>query len=143
MAERAWERLDLTAISDDIDDAKTSVADRQLDLKTAQDNFDEYKDLASDNASRIDYENRLTQAQNDYNEAVRKVEELTANRDSVEAQLELAMAAEKEALHSYENTLDGADVDKLSLAKARLDAATSGVCSCPGSPGQLHAHGSI
>ncbi|MFC2064878.1 HlyD family secretion protein [Chloroflexota bacterium] len=128
-AERAWERLDFTAFSDDIDDAKTSVADRQLDLKIAQDNFDEYKDLASDNASRIDYENRLTQAQNDFNEAVRKVEELTANRDSVKAQLELTMAAEKEALHNYENTLNGADVDMLSLAKARLDAATSGVAA--------------
>jgi multidrug efflux pump subunit AcrA (membrane-fusion protein) len=129
VAERAWENLDLDAIDKDIDDANATVADRQTDLDDAQENFDKYKNLANDNTTRIEYEDDLTLAQNDYNEAVREVEELTANRDSVKAQLDLTMAAEKEALHSYQNTLNGADVDKLSLAKARLDAATSGVAA--------------
>ena len=127
VAERAWERLDLNAISDNIDSANQTVADRLADLNTAQDEVDKNKDLPSDNFTRINAENQLTTARNNYNEAVRKVEELTASRDSVRAQLDLALAAEKEALRTYQNTLNGADVDKLSLAKASLDAATAGV----------------
>ena len=126
-AERAWERLDLNAISDNIDSADQTVADRLADLNTAQDEVDKNKDLPSDNFTRINAENQLTAARNNYNEAVRRVEELTASRDSVRAQLDLALAAEKEALRTYQNTLNGADVDKLSLAKASLDAATAGV----------------
>ena len=128
-AERAWENLDLDTISNNIDYADDIVSDRLAELNTAQENFDKNKNLASDDPNRIDLENKLTQARNNYNEAVRKVEELTANRDSVKAQLDLAMAAEKEALRSYQNTLDGADVDKLSLAKASLDAATAGAAA--------------
>ena len=126
-AERAWERLDLNAISDNIDSANQTVADRLADLNTAQDEVDKNKDLPSDNFTRINAENQLTTARNNYNEAVRRVEELTASRDSVRAQLDLALAAEKEALRTYQNTLNGADVDKLTLAKASLDAANAGV----------------
>ena len=103
------------------------MSDRKKDLVTAQDNLDKYKNLASDNPTRVDYENRLTTAQNNYNEALRKLEELTAKRDIPKAQLDLTTAAEQEAQRSYKNTLNGADVDKLALAKARLDASDAQV----------------
>jgi multidrug efflux pump subunit AcrA (membrane-fusion protein) len=127
VAARVWEKLDLNAIKKDIDTANTTINDRKKDLVTAQDNFDKYKNLAVDNTTRIDYENKLTKAQNDYNEALRKVEELTAKRDIVKAQLDLTSAAEQEALRIYHNTLNGADVDKLALAKVRLDASDAQV----------------
>jgi multidrug efflux pump subunit AcrA (membrane-fusion protein) len=124
-AQLAWDRLDTTAIQADIDTAQADVTARQTDLENAQKDFDKYSNLAADNATRKTYEDALRTAQTDYDLAVQKLEGLTAQRDRIRAMLDLALAAEAEAKHTYENTQDEPDADKLALAQGRLDSANA------------------
>ncbi len=126
-AERAWEALNLDDIDDRIEDAQTEVKDREQDLKDAQEEFDKYKDLDKDNSKRKTAEDDLETAQNDYNEAVRKEEEITRERDTVRVALDAAIAAEAEAKHQHEISSDGVNADQLALAQAGLDNAKAQV----------------
>lgn len=119
-AQRAWERLDLDALDRDIEDAQATLEDRRADLKDAQQEFDKYKDLDKDNASRSNAENRLEQAREDLNEASRRLDAARARRDSVRAALDAAEAQEVEARRTFQNSLDGPDKDQAALAEARL-----------------------
>jgi HlyD family secretion protein len=119
-AERAWERLDQDAIDNDIADAQTRLEDRRADLKDAQAKFDTYKDLPSDNASRKDAEDQLTRAQEDFNEAARRLDEARSRRDNPRAALDAALAQEAEARRTFENTQGGPDKDQFALTDARL-----------------------
>lgn len=128
-AERRWERLDVDNIEDRIEDAQTTVKDREEDLKDAQDEFDKYKDLSKDNSRRKTAEDDLEKAQEDYNEAVRKLEEITSERDSVRAALDAALAAEAEAEYQHEISTEGVNKDQLALAEARLENAKAQVAA--------------
>jgi len=128
-AQRKWEALNLDDIKDKIEDAETVVRDRKQDLDDAQEEFDKYKDLNEDNTKRKAAEDDLTDAQNDYNEAVRDLEEETRKRDSVRATLDQAQAAEAEAKYNYDNTQDGPNVEKLALLEDQLNTAKSQVAS--------------
>ncbi len=128
-AQHAWDQLNPTAIQTDIDNAQADVTSRQTDLNNAQSDFDKYSSLPSDNATRKSYEDKLRTAQSNYDDAVRKVEDLTNNRDTVRAALDAALAAEAEAKRAYENTQAGPDTDKLALAQARLDDANAQVAA--------------
>jgi HlyD family secretion protein len=122
-AERAWEALNVHDIEDRIDDADAEVEDRQSDLKDAQEEFDKFKDLDKDNSKRKTAEDALEQAQDDYNDAVRKLEETTRERDTVRATLDAAIAAEAEARHTYDQTSDGPNQEQLALMTSRLENA--------------------
>jgi multidrug resistance efflux pump len=122
-AQLAWDRLDLNAIQTDIDNARADVTARQTDLETAQTDFEDYKDLPADNATRKSYEDKLRTAQTNYDTAVQKLEDITNRRDAVRTALDTALAVEAEAKRTYENTAAGPDADKLALAQARLDNA--------------------
>lgn len=128
-AERDWENLNLDDIEDNIEDDKADVEDRAEDLKDAQDEFDKYKDLDEDNSKRKNAEDDLENAQEDYNEAIRKLEEDTRERDTVRAALDAALAAEAEARYQYELSAEGANKDQLELAQARLANAQAQVAS--------------
>lgn len=128
-AERAWEALNVHDIEDRIEDAKAEVEDRQTDLNDAQDEFDKYKDLDKDNARRKTAEDALEQAQEDYNDAVRKMEETTRERDSVRAVLDAAIAKEAEGKHTYEQSLDGPNQEQLALLSSRLENAKAQVAA--------------
>jgi HlyD family secretion protein len=122
-AQLAWDKLDLSAIQTDIDDAQADVTSRQAELEDAQKDFNKYSDLPADNATRKSYEDKLRTAQTSYDTALQKLVEMTTRRDSLHAALDTALGAEEEALRTYQNTQDGPDADKLALAQARLDAA--------------------
>lgn len=119
-AQRAWERLDLDALDRDIEDDQARFEDRREDLKEAQQEFDKYKDLAKDNASRANSEDRLEQAREDLNEAARRLDTTRARRDSVRAALDAALAQEAEARRLFETSQAGPDKDLAALAAARL-----------------------
>ena len=127
--QRDWEALNLDDIDDTIEDDKADVEDRTQDLKDAQEDFDKYKDLEKDNSKRKTAEDDLENAQEDYNEAVRKLEEDTRKRDTVRAALDAALANEAEAKHQFELSTDGANKDQLALAQARLDNAKAQVAA--------------
>jgi HlyD family secretion protein len=122
-AQLAWDQLDLNAIQTDIDKAQADVTSRQTDLTTAQTELAKYINLPASDATRKSYEDKLRTAQTNYDAAVLKVTDLTNRRDSLNAALDTARAAEAEAKREYENTQNGPDTDKLALAQAQLDAA--------------------
>jgi multidrug resistance efflux pump len=128
-AEKKWEDLNLDNLDDDIEDAKADVEDRQKDLDDAQEEFDKYKDLDEDNTKRKNAEDDLEDAQEDYNQAVRDLEAEIRKRDTVRAALDEALAAEAEARHKYELTLDGPDAEQLTYLEARLNNARAQVAS--------------
>ena len=128
-AERAWEALNLDDIENRIDDAKAEVEDRQTTLTDAQDEFDKYQDLDKDNARRKTAEDDLETAQENYKEAVRNLEELTREGDTVRVALDTALAAEAEAKHQYELSANGANSDQLTFAQARLDNANAQIAA--------------
>jgi len=121
--EKKWEDLNVQNIEDRIEDDKATVEDRQQDLNDAQDEFDKYKDLDENNSKRKAAEDDLEKAQEDLNQALRNLDETTRERDEVRAAYDAALAAEAEAKHQYEISLDGPNADQLALAKANLDAA--------------------
>ena len=122
-AEKKWDDLNVDDIETHIEDDKAIVEDRQQDLKDRQEDFDKYKELEKDNEKRKNAENALEQAQDDLNRAVRELEKDTRDRDEVRSAYDAALAAEAEAKHQYEISLDGPNADQLALAKANLDAA--------------------
>jgi multidrug efflux pump subunit AcrA (membrane-fusion protein) len=121
--EKKWDDLNLDNIDDTIDDRKATVAQREKDLKDAQEDFDRYKDLDKDNPTRKDYKDKLDQAQDNLNEAVRNLESETRKRDDVRADYDAALAAEAEAKHQYEISVDGPNPEKQAVVKASLDEA--------------------
>ena len=131
-AERDWEALNVDDIENRIDDAKAEAEDREVDLQDAKDEFAKYQDLDKDNSKRKTAEDDLEKAQEDYNEAVRKLEETTLERDTVRAALDSALAAQSEAKYQYEQSVDGVNKDQLALAEARLENAKAQVAAAEG-----------
>jgi multidrug resistance efflux pump len=122
-AERDWEKLDLSDIDDKIEDADADVQDKKEELDDAQDEFDKYKDLNKDNTKRKTAEDALEKAQEDYNESLRKREELVRGRDSVRAALDAALNNEAEAKRVYEQRAEALDPEQKVLLEARLNNA--------------------
>jgi multidrug efflux pump subunit AcrA (membrane-fusion protein) len=128
-AQRDWEDLNVDSIEDRIEDAKAELEDLEEDLQDAKDEFDKYKDLDEENARRVAAEDDLETAQEKYNEAVRELEEITRERDTVRAALDAALAAEAEAKYQYEISANGVNAEELALASARLDNAQAQVAA--------------
>jgi len=122
-AQLAWDHLNLNTIQTDIDTAQADVTSRQTDLENAQKDLDKYSHLPTNNATRKSYEDKLNTAQINYDTAVQKLENLTNQRDSVNAALNAALAAEAESKRTYGNTRNGPNTDQLALAQAQLDTA--------------------
>ena len=128
-AEKKWDDLNVDNIEDTIEDRQATVNDRKEDLNDAQDDYDKYKDLDEDNTKRKNAKDDLENAQDDYNQAVRDLETEIRKRDTVRAALDQALAAETEAKHQYEISLDGPNKEKLALLDARLNNAKAQVAS--------------
>lgn len=123
-AQKEWEKVKPTDVQDEIDKAEADVRDRQKKLEDAQEEFDKYKDLKTDNPTRRKAEDELRAAEANYNETRRKVEELQRKVDAPKALLESAIAAETEAKRKFENTMDGAaDPEQKAVLEARLNNA--------------------
>ena len=124
-----YDRLDLNVIQISIDDAQKVVDTRQTDLEKAQKDFDKYKDLPADAADHKMYEDKLSKTQINYDDALRLLLMQTGRRDEPKAALDTALGAEAEAKHTYENSQQGPDTEKLALAQARLDNASAQVAA--------------
>lgn len=118
-----WNNLDVKDIENRMKDQQNIVDQRQKDLDKAQAGFDKYKDRPADDFYRRNAADKLQSAQENFDEAIRKLESITRERDTVRAALDTALAAEAEAKYQYELTRDGPNKDELELAKAQLDAA--------------------
>jgi multidrug resistance efflux pump len=123
LAQRAWEKLDLDAIQTSITNAQVQVDSKKVSLDDAQNEFNRYKNLATNEAARKIAGDNLNVAQNNYNESLRNLEEISNQRDSLRAGLDAAMAAEMETKRIYDNARTGLDPDSLAMLEARLAAA--------------------
>ncbi|GAB4397837.1 MAG: efflux RND transporter periplasmic adaptor subunit [Anaerolineales bacterium] len=122
-AQIAWEKVNPNAIQDQIDTADADASDKKKLMDDAQTELDKYKDLKSDNPTRRSAEDALRTAQANYNDALRKSEDLHRQVDAPRAALDAALAAEAEALRKYSAQKDGPDPDQKALLEARLNNA--------------------
>lgn len=122
-AERAWEDLDLREIDDEIEEAEADLNDLKADLDDAEEEFEQYKDLNEDNNRRRDAKDDLEAAQKDYNEALRALEEIVQERDSLRAALDVALWNEAESKRVYDLRAAGLDSEQKALLEARLENA--------------------
>jgi len=127
--QKKWDDLNPRDIGRRIDDWQATVSDREKDLQDAQDEFDKYKDLDQENSRRKTAEDKLRNAQKDYDNAIADLEDIQRESDSVRAALDSALAAEAEAKYQYELSTDGANADELSLAATRLENAKAQVAA--------------
>lgn len=119
-AERAWDEVDTQEYEDGIEDARTEVADAEKELDDAEADFKPYQDLPKDNAQRENAQQTLDDAQDTYNTAKRKLDELVNDYELARANLAKAEAAQAEALHRFVQTADGPDPDQHKMAQDRL-----------------------
>ena len=122
-AQKKWDDINLTDIETRIVDRQKDVDDRLVDLKKAQANFDKYKALGKTDANYKDTLDQLDHAQGDYDKAIKDLEATIRERDVPRANLDAALAAEAEAKHQVELSIDGPNADQLALVKAQLAAA--------------------
>ena len=128
-AEEDWEDLNVDTIEDRIEDIEAEIEDLKEDLQDAQEEFDKYSNLDEDNSKRKTAEDELETAQENLNDKLRELESETRKRDEIEAVYDSALAAEAEAKHQYEISLDGPNADQLTLVKANLDSAKDALSS--------------
>jgi multidrug resistance efflux pump len=126
-AQKEWDDVNPRDITKRVDDQQSTVNDRKKDLDDAQDDFDKYKDLDTENSKRKTAEDALRSAQKDYDNALIDLEAIQRENDSARAKLDSALAAEAEAKHQYELSADGVNADQLTLAQSRLDNAQAQV----------------
>ena len=122
-AQAAWDAIDNQQTRDDIETASTKVADAQKELNTAKDDFEPYKDLPQDNSQRKSAQTTLDDANKTYSDAVVERDTLVNEFNLAEATLLQAKQALTETQHTFDQTKDGPDPDKLTLAQMRLDSA--------------------
>ena len=128
-AQKAWDDVNASDVQKRVDDQQATVNSRKKDLQDAQDEFDKYKELDVQNATRKTAEDKLRTAQKDYDTAVADLEDIQRESSGVRATLDSALAAEAEAKYQYDQSADGVNKDQLVLAQARLDNASAQVAA--------------
>ena len=131
---KKWNDLDVKDIEDRMKEQQDVLDQRVIDLKDAQAEFDPYKDKPENDFQRKNAFDKLVSAQENLDEANRKLESITRERDTVRVALDSAIATEAEAKLNYEsalngNTQGGALVEQMTLLKTRLTAAQAQVAS--------------
>ncbi len=130
-AQRDYNNITTPASQVDIDQAFANMILREDQLETAQDNFEEHAHKPADNIVRASHQSKLSQAQSDYDRAVRiyNAYSTPGNFTDIaisEAELELAS-------QNYEDAKDGPDPDALALVEARVSNAKAQVAAASAS----------
>lgn len=120
---KSWDDFNQDQYDDDLDRAKTDVADAEKELEDARDEFNKYASLDENNTNRQQAKTDLDSAQTKYDDALSKQSDIENEYRQLKADLDLSKALLDEARRTRENRKDGADKDQLTLAQARLDAA--------------------
>lgn len=120
-AQRDFNNITTPASQVDIDQAFANMILREDQLETAQENFEEHAHKPDDNLVRAAFQSKLSQAQSDYDVAVRIYNAFSTPGNFTdiaisEAELELAR-------QNYEDAKDGPDPDALALVDARVKNA--------------------
>jgi HlyD family secretion protein len=122
-AESALVRFDQKTYKDALDRAKNEVVDKKDSLDQSQTDFDPYKDWDPSNSTRKKFEQRLTDAQIAYDEAVRKVNALELQHQAAQVDLDAANDALKDAQRAYDRVKAGPNPDDIKVLQTRIAAA--------------------
>jgi len=122
-AQKVYDDLDTQVFRDELDTKTIDMQTAKDALEDAQKEFDKYKDLDPDNATRKNAETALDNAKADYQQAVYDHDLLQNQLDQATAALNLAKATVAEAHRAYEARSDGPDAEEGALAQARLENA--------------------
>ncbi|TAK11158.1 MAG: HlyD family efflux transporter periplasmic adaptor subunit [Anaerolineae bacterium] len=131
-AERALVNVQVPAKQTDIDQAYATVILAQDRLDKAQDDFEPYANKPEDNIIRANLLSALAQAQDVYDDAVRRWNNLSGTGTDIDlaqaqANLAIAQATLARAEQELAERSAGPDPDDLAFAQARLENAESQV----------------
>ena len=127
-AERALGRQTTIATQADIDDAKAAVILTADALDNIRDDFEPWADKPEDNLTRATLQAKLSLAQQNYDEAVRRLNGYQSTGNAIdiavaEADVVAAQAALADAERNYERLKDGPDAIEIALLEATVAAA--------------------
>jgi multidrug efflux pump subunit AcrA (membrane-fusion protein) len=128
-AERKIAGFGAPAEAIDIEVASSNVALARHALEQAQKDFKPYENKPEDNLKRAALLNKLSDAQQRYDDAVKQLNQLTGvivpefDMQQAQTELEIAQSRLKLAEDKYQTLMNGPDPDALELAQARLKNA--------------------
>ena len=123
----------------DVDAAWATVVIAKDKLENAQDDFQPYEKKDPDNLTRAQLQAKLAAAQQQYDDAVYRYNNLVGKANQyvqavAEADLALAEAQLADNRQQYEQLEDGVDPDALALAQARLNTAEANLAVAQAAP---------
>jgi membrane fusion protein YbhG len=138
-AQQYLDNITTKARSADIEAAWASVVIAQNKLENAQEDFDPYANKGQDNLARATFQAQLAAAQNQYDSAVERYNNLvgTANQyDLAVAQANVNMTEAKLAnsQQQYVKLQDGIDPDALATAQANVKTAEANLAVAQAAP---------
>lgn len=122
-AERAYDRFEDPSWDFKLEQAQVKVDDALEVLEEARQDLEPYLSRATDDPNRQYFEDRLAEAQNAYDEAVRRLEELKLQEKQAGERVELAKAQLTDVQAEYDRLKAGADAEDVAIAEARIAAA--------------------
>jgi HlyD family secretion protein len=126
-AEYRLNGLQTSASQTDIDSAQATVIILKDRLDKAQKNFAPYENKSEENIIRANLQAALARAQQEYDDAVRRLNNLQGtasdlNISIAEAELEVAQASLEDAQEQYDELLSGANQEDIQRAETRIAA---------------------
>ncbi len=133
-AERALNNLEAGGKPVDINSAQANVVILKDRLDKAWDDYKPYQNKPQDDVKRAQFLARYTDAQRNYDNAVRLLNNLQGSATDIDmaiaqANLSLAQASLALAEQDYEKVQNGPDPDLMAAAQARQTAAESGLAA--------------
>ena len=123
--QRRYDNYQKSSPITDVEQAEANLALARDKLDKAIDDYEPYADKPETDLTRANYLSRKAQAQEEYDDAVRLLNNLTGTADEIDveqaaADLQAAQAALANAERYYEEMADGPHPDVLAQAEARL-----------------------
>ena len=142
--DRATQRQDNLAApaeAADIDSAKATVVLAKDLLDKARDDYEPYANKPEDNVTRALLLSRLSAAQNTYDAAVTRLNNMIGVADDIDihladSELAIAQAQLADANRRYELVKNGPDPNEIVLAEARLQTAEANLAASLADPSQ-------
>jgi multidrug resistance efflux pump len=119
----------------DIDEAQATVILARDALDKAQDAYEPYANKSENNLVRANLLGKLARAQQNYDDAVRRLNNLSGiignefDLAQAESQLEIAQSRLEQAQSDYEDLVEGPDLDAVKLAESRIGTAEARLAS--------------
>ncbi len=129
-AQRRVDNLQTASKQTDIEQAEANVILAKDNLDKAIEDYEPYENKPEDDLERAAFLSVKAQAQADYDNVVRYLNNLIGDTDEIdlaqaEADLKAAQVALADAQRQYDAMVNGPDPDALALAEARLENAQS------------------